>query len=344
MRILVTGGAGYIGSHTIVELAQAGHEIVVADNLVNSSRTSLKRVEQIIGRPVVFYKLDCTDGAALRQLFTKHDIDAVMHFAGLKAVGESTREPLKYYHNNLDSTLALCAVMQEKGVRQLIFSSTATVYGEPAELPIRETSRAGVGITNPYGQSKYMVEQILRDLAAADPSWRITILRYFNPIGAHKSGLIGEDPNGPPNNLQPNILQVAVGRREKLLVYGNDYSTPDGTCIRDYIHVVDLAKGHVAALNHPPQPGQVGLYNLGTGQGVSVLEMIQAVEQASGKNISYEVVDRRPGDLAVLYADPAKAGQELGWHTEKTFAEACIDAWRWQSQNPHGFETIQKQG
>ncbi len=339
MNILVTGGAGYIGSHTIIELLSAGHQVVVVDNLSNSSREALKRAGEIAGQDIPFYELDCCDRPALARVFDEHAVGAVMHFAGLKAVGESVAEPLRYYRNNLDSTLTLCEVMQAKGVRRLIFSSSATVYGEPSELPLRETSRAGVGLSNPYGRTKYMIEEILGDLCVADPSWQITILRYFNPIGAHQSGRIGEDPNGPPNNLLPYVAQVAVGRLETVRVFGNDYDTPDGTGIRDYIHVVDLARGHVAALEHAPAlSGQPNIYNLGTGKGTSVLELIHAFEAACGKAVPYKITARRPGDLAVAYADCTKANQELGWRAEKTIEDGCADSWRWQSQNPNGYK------
>lgn len=337
MKVLVTGGAGYIGSHTVVELLDKGYEVVVVDNLSNSSQESLKRVERITGKPVAFVKLDVADKAALANVFDEHTIDAVLHFAGLKAVGESVQKPLEYYRNNIDSTLSLCEVMQAKGVKKLIFSSSATVYGTPEELPLKETGRVGVGITNPYGQTKFMIEQILQDVTVADPEWQITTLRYFNPIGAHSSGLIGEDPNGIPNNLMPYISQVAVGKLEKLRVFGDDYDTPDGTGVRDYIHVVDLAKGHLAALEHLGKAGELAVYNLGTGHGTSVLETIKTFEKASGKPVPYEIVPRRPGDVTECYADAAKAANELGWHTEKTFEQACEDAWRWQSQNPQGF-------
>lgn len=335
MHVLVTGGAGYIGSHTVVELLGKGHDVTVVDNLSNSSAESLKRVEKITGKRTSLHVFDVCNQAKLDKLFEDNEFEAVIHFAGLKAVGESVEKPLAYYRNNIDSTLTLCDVMQAHGVNKLIFSSSATVYGGPAELPLKETSRVGIGITNPYGQTKFMIEQILRDLAVADPTWQISLLRYFNPIGAHESGLIGEDPNGLPNNLFPYIAQVAVGKLEKLRVFGDDYDTPDGTGVRDYIHVVDLARGHVAALEHL-QLG-VGTYNLGTGQGVSVLEAITAFEQAAGKPIPYEVVARRPGDIAACYADCAKANHELNWHTTKTLAEACADTWRWQSSNPNGF-------
>jgi len=335
MNVLVIGGAGYIGSHTLIELLHDGHEVVVVDDLSNSSEESLRRVEKITGQTVPFHRQDVCDQAALGELFVKYQFDAVIHFAGLKAVGESVAKPLEYYRNNIDSTLALCAVMQAHGVKKLIFSSSATVYGTPEELPLKETSRVGVGITNPYGQTKFMIEQILRDLAVADPSWQITLLRYFNPIGAHESGLIGEDPNGLPNNLLPFVSQVAVGKLDHVNVFGDDYDTPDGTGVRDYIHVVDLARGHVAALDHLEDG--VATYNLGTGQGVSVLEVIKAFEQAAGKTIPYEVVERRPGDIASCYADASLAGRELGWRTQKTLDDACADAWRWQSQNPNGY-------
>jgi UDP-glucose 4-epimerase len=339
MQILLTGGAGYIGTHTLIELINSGHEAIVVDNLVNSSKIALDRVAQITGQEVPFYEVDCTDKAALTKVFEAHAIDAVIHFAGLKAVGESVGQPLRYYRNNLDSTLTLCEVMEAQGVTQLIFSSSATVYGAPEELPLLETSRTGEGITNPYGQTKLMIEQILRDLAVANPAWQITVLRYFNPIGAHESGLIGEDPNGIPNNLLPFVAQVAVGKHEKARVFGNDYDTPDGTGVRDYIHVVDLARGHVAALEHPAPAGHTSVYNLGTGKGTSVLEIIHAFEQACGKPIAYEVLPRRPGDIASCYASSAKANAELGWKAEKTIQDGCADSWRWQSQNPQGYRS-----
>jgi len=335
MHILVTGGAGYIGSHTVIELLAQGHQVTVVDNLSNSSRESIKRVEQITSQTIPLHIFDVCDKTKLDTLFTDNSFDAVIHFAGLKAVGESVSKPLEYYRNNLDSTLALCEVMQAHNITKLIFSSSATVYGTPEELPLKETSRVGIGITNPYGQTKFMIEQILKDVALADSSWSITLLRYFNPVGAHESGLIGEDPNGPPNNLLPYIAQVAVGKLDKVRVFGDDYDTPDGTGVRDYIHVIDLAQGHVAALDHI-QKG-VGIYNLGTGKGVSVLEAIKAFEAASGKTVPYEVVERRPGDVASCYANSDKANSELGWTAKKSFQEACADAWRWQSQNPNGF-------
>lgn len=335
MRILVTGGAGYIGSHTIVELYAHGHDVVVVDNLSNSSAESLERVGKLVGHDIPFVQIDCCNKDAFRTVFEQYSFDAAIHFAGLKAVGESVSKPLEYYQNNINSTLVLLELMQEFNIRKLIFSSSACVYGEPEELPLKETSRTGVQIPNPYGQTKYMIEQILRDVTAANKTLEITTLRYFNPVGAHASGTIGEDPNGIPNNLLPFISQVAVGKLEKLRVFGNDYNTPDGTCLRDYIHVVDLAQGHVAALEHSRQGFNV--YNLGAGRGVSVLEMIKAFEQASGKTIPYEIAPRRAGDVAVNYADPSKAKTELGWETHKTLQDICADTWRWQSQNPNGY-------
>lgn len=337
MKLLVTGGAGYIGSHAVVELLQSGYDVVVVDNLSNSSAESLPRIEQITGKSITFYEIDACDKQALEAVFTKETFDAVIHFAGLKAVGKSVAKPLEYYRNNIDSTLTLCEIMQARGVKKLIFSSSATVYGNPAKLPIKETDQTGIGLTNPYGQTKYMIEQILHDLAASDDSWDITILRYFNPIGAHPSGLIGEDPNGIPNNLLPFVAQVAVGRREKLSIYGDDYDTPDGTGVRDYIHVVDLAKGHVAALEHVGKPEAYNIYNLGSGTGASVLAMVKLFEKASGKAIPYEVVPRRPGDIASCFADASKANRELGWKTELSLEDACRDTWNWQSKNPEGF-------
>jgi UDP-glucose 4-epimerase len=336
MNILVTGGAGYIGSHTVIGLLSEGHDVTVVDNLVNSSEESLRRVGKITGKTVPFHQFDLCDKPQLDKLFDGNSFDAVIHFAGLKVVGESVAKPLEYYRNNIVSTLTLCEVMQQHGVKKLIFSSSATVYGTPDELPLKETSRVGAGITNPYGQTKFMIEQILRDLAIADPAWHITLLRYFNPIGAHESGLIGEDPNGLPNNLLPYVAQVAVGKLDKVRVFGDDYDTPDGTGVRDYIHVVDLAKGHVAALNH--LANGTNTYNLGTGNGVSVLEIIEAFEKAAGKTIPYEIVARRPGDIAACYADCTKANQKLGWKTEKLLEDACRDAWRWQSHNPDGYK------
>lgn len=335
MNILVTGGAGYIGSHTVVELVSKGHSVVVVDNLSNSSPESLKRVEKITKKQIPLHVFDVRDQKQLEGLLVSNRFDAVIHFAGLKAVGESVEKPLEYYRNNLESTLVLVEAMKSRGVKLLVFSSSATVYGTPSELPLTETSRTGVGITNPYGQTKHMIEQILEDLAASDPSWQITSLRYFNPIGAHESGLIGEDPAGIPNNLLPYISQVAIGKRAQVSVFGDDYDTPDGTGVRDYIHVVDLARGHLAALNHIKAGFNV--YNLGTGNGTSVLELIDAFSKAAKKDVSYQIVERRPGDVAACYADPSKATSELDWKTEKSIAQACEDSWRWQSSNPDGY-------
>lgn len=335
MNIFIAGGAGYIGSHVIIDLIEAGHSVVVADNLSNSNPESLKRVEKITSQKVPYRNVDLCDKAALTAIFDENKFEAVIHLAGLKAVGESIQMPLEYYRNNLDSTLTLLEVMRDHDVKKLVFSSSATVYGEPETLPLVETSRTGIGITNPYGQTKFMIEQILKDVATADPKFEVTLLRYFNPVGAHKSGLIGENPNGIPSNILPYITQVAVGKLDKVKVFGGDWDTPDGTGVRDYIHVVDLAKGHTAALEHS-KPG-ADVYNLSTGLGVSVLELIAAVGRASGKEIPHEVVDRRPGDVASCYASPAKANRELGWEAERDINEACEDAWRWQSQNPDGF-------
>lgn len=336
MRILVTGGAGYIGSHTCVELLNLGYEVVVVDNLCNSSEESLNRVEKITGKKPVFYKADLLDREALEDIFSKEMVDAVIHFAGLKAVGESVAKPLEYYHNNITGTLVLCDVMRNHGVKNIIFSSSATVYGDPAFVPITEECPKGQ-ITNPYGQTKGMLEQILTDLHTADPEWSVILLRYFNPVGAHKSGLIGEDPAGIPNNLTPYITQVAVGKLKEVGVFGNDYDTPDGTGVRDYIHVVDLAMGHVKALAKLQEENKVRIYNLGTGHGYSVLQMIQAFSKACGKEIPYSIKPRRPGDIATCYADPALAKKELGWEAERGLEEMCEDGWRWQSNNPNGY-------
>ena len=333
--LLVTGGAGYIGSHTCVELLQAGYGVVVADNLCNSRREVFGRIERIAGRAVTFHECDVRDAAALRGIFGEHAIDAVLHFAGLKAVEESVARPLAYYNNNVGGTLALCAVMSEAGVRRLVFSSSATVYGDPDAVPVREDHP--LRPTNPYGHSKAMIETILQDLSRSDPAWKIALLRYFNPVGAHESGLIGEDPGGVPNNLLPFIAQVAVGRREALNVYGNDYPTPDGTGVRDYIHVVDLARGHLAALEKLATSSEVLSVNLGTGRGYSVLEMVEAFRRASGRDIPYRIVARRPGDVAACYADPALAARLLGWRAERGLERICRDAWRWQSMNPNGY-------
>ena len=333
--ILVTGGAGYIGSHTLIELINNNFEVVVIDNLANSSRESLRRVEQITGHEIPFIEADVRDQSALDDIFTTYDIDSVIHFAGLKAVGESVAKPLEYYDNNLVSTMTLLEAMREHNVKQLVFSSSATVYGSPSELPLRETSTVGVGLTNPYGKTKYMIEQIIQDYCAADPAFEATILRYFNPIGAHKSGQIGEDPNGIPNNLLPYVAQVAVGKLQSVGVFGDDYDTPDGTGVRDYIHVVDLARGHVAALQH--MKAGTNVYNLGTGSGTSVLEIIKAFSKACSRDLPYEIKPRRAGDIAACYADCSKAERELGWRAELSIEQACADSWRWQSQNPNGF-------
>lgn len=335
MKILATGGAGYIGSHTCLELLQAGYEVVVVDNLSNSKVESLKRVERIAGRSLRFYRVDLLDKAALASVFRNHEIDAVIHFAGLKAVGESTQIPLRYYHNNITGTLILCEVMEEFGVQTIVFSSSATVYGNPQKVPITEDFP--LSATNPYGRTKLLIEEILRDVRAAEPGWQIALLRYFNPVGAHESGEIGEDPNGIPNNLFPYIAQVAVGKLKELAVFGNDYPTPDGTGVRDYIHVVDLAHGHLKALEKlRTKPGLV-IYNLGTGCGYSVLEAIAAFSKACGKPIPYKIVRRRSGDVAISYADPSLAQRELSWLATKGLAEMCADAWRWQATNPSGY-------
>ncbi len=337
MAILVTGGAGYIGSHTCIELINAGYEVVVLDNLCNSSEKSLERVEQITGKKIPFYKVDILDKEGMDAVFEKESIDSVIHFAGLKAVGESVSKPLEYYHNNITGTLLLCDVMRKHNVKNIIFSSSATVYGDPAVIPITEDCPKGK-ITNPYGQTKSMLEQILTDLHVADPEWNVVLLRYFNPIGAHESGLIGEDPKGIPNNLLPYIAQVAVGKLECLGVFGDDYDTVDGTGVRDYIHVVDLARGHVKALKKLEDRSGVNVYNLGTGKGYSVLQVVKAFEKACGRPIPYVIKPRRPGDIAACYADASKAKAELGWEAEYDIERMCADAWRWQSQNPNGYE------
>ncbi len=336
--ILVTGGAGYIGSHTCVELLNAGYEVVVVDNLCNSCKESLKRVEEITGKHVTFYEVDLLDKPALDRVFDNEKIDGVIHFAGLKAVGESVYKPLEYYHNNITGTLILCDSMRNHGVKSIVFSSSATVYGDPAFIPITEECPKGA-ITNPYGQTKGMLEQILTDLHTADPEWKVMLLRYFNPIGAHKTGRIGENPRGIPNNLLPYITQVAVGKLVCLGVFGNDYDTPDGTCVRDYIHVVDLADGHVKALDKMAgEKGGVWIYNLGTGTGYSVLDVINAFEEANDLKINYVFKDRRAGDIPSCYADPAKAERELGWKAKYGIREMCEDSWRWQKNNPNGYE------
>jgi len=335
--ILVTGAAGYIGSHTCVELLSAGYAVIAVDNLSNSSTESLKRVEKITGHVIPFYETDVRDRLALSALLKTHRIDAAIHFAGLKAVGESVSHPLAYFENNVAGTVTLLQALGEAGVKNFLFSSSATVYGDPETVPITESAR--LSVTNPYGRSKLMVEQILEDLGKSDASWAIGALRYFNPVGAHPSGLIGEDPRGIPNNLMPFISQVAVGRREQLAVFGNDYATTDGTGVRDYIHVVDLARGHLAALAELFRSGKSFTANLGTGRGYSVLEMVRAFEQASGRKVPYQIVDRRPGDIAVCYADPAKAWHLLDWRAKKGLAEMCADHWRWQSMNPNGYQS-----
>ena len=337
MKILVTGGAGYIGSHTCVELLNAGYDVVVMDNLYNASEKAIERVEQITGKKVTFYKTDMLDREGVKKIFDNEKIDAVIHFAGLKAVGESVHKPIEYYHNNMTGTLILCDVMRNHGVKKIIFSSSATVYGDPAFVPITEECPKGK-ITNPYGQTKGMLEQILTDLHVADPEWNVVLLRYFNPIGAHKSGLIGEDPKGIPNNLTPYISQVAVGKLEKLGVFGDDYDTPDGTGVRDYIHVVDLAKGHVKAINYIFSNPGLDVINLGTGVGYSVLDMVKAFGKACGKEIPYEIKPRRAGDIATCYCNAEKAKNELGWVAERGIDKMCEDSWRWQTMNPNGYE------
>ncbi|QIW16394.1 UDP-glucose 4-epimerase GalE [Pasteurellaceae bacterium RH1A] len=337
MAILVTGGAGYIGSHTVVELVSAGREVVVLDNLSNSSEVSLKRVEQITGKAVPFYQGDILDRALLAQIFAQHKIEAVIHFAGLKAVGESVREPLRYYQNNVTGSIVLVEEMLKAGVHNIVFSSSATVYGDPKIIPITEDCEVG-GTTNPYGTSKYMVERILEDTVKAFPKLSAVVLRYFNPVGAHISGLIGEDPNGIPNNLLPYISQVAVGKLKELSVFGSDYNTPDGTGVRDYIHVVDLALGHLKALNRHQDDAGFHIYNLGTGTGYSVLDMVKAFEEANGIEVPYKLVERRPGDIATCYSNPEKALRELGWKTERDLTQMMKDTWNWQKNNPNGYK------
>lgn len=335
MSILLTGGTGYIGSHTYVELVRAGHAVIIVDNLSNSKRACLERLASLTGKPPVFYAIDLRDERQLDAVFSEHAIEAVVHFAGFKAVGESVSVPLAYYQNNLNSTLVLCEVMARHGVKQLVFSSSCTVYGAPEAMPI--TENFDLAPQNPYGRTKLMNEEILRDLHAADHQWRIALLRYFNPVGAHPSGQIGEDPNGIPNNLFPYVTQVAVGRMPRVAVFGNDYATADGTGIRDYIHVVDLARGHLQALQKLRSCPGVLTYNLGTGRGYSVLEVIAAFEKAIGRPVPYEITARRAGDAAISYADPTKARDELGWSSQRDLADMCQDAWRWQSANPKGY-------
>lgn len=336
MKVLVTGGMGYIGSHTCVQMIDAGMEPIILDNLCNAKEKVLDRIKMISGVVPVFYHGDIRDEALLDSIFAEHDIKAVIHFAGLKAVGESVAKPLEYYDNNVNGSLVLARSMRKAGVKNIIFSSSATVYGDPASVPITESFPTGA-TTNPYGRSKYMVEECLSDLFNADPSWSITLLRYFNPVGAHPSGLMGEDPQGIPNNLMPYIAQVAVGRREKLSVYGNDYPTPDGTGVRDYIHVMDLADGHLAALTHVGQKSGLHIYNLGTGKGSSVLDMVEAFSQACGKDVAYEACPRRAGDIAECWASTEKAERELGWKATRSVKEMTEDTWRWQVANPQGY-------
>lgn len=336
MNVLVTGGAGYIGSHTCVELLENGYGVVVIDNLVNANPVSLKRVEQITGKTVKFYEGDVRDEALLRKIFSENDISCVIHFAGLKAVGESVEKPWEYYDNNLNTTLVLTKVMKEVGMKSIIFSSSATVYTSDNEMPLKETSRTG-GCTNPYGWTKYMTEQILSGISHADPDWSVVLLRYFNPIGAHKSGLMGENPRGIPNNLMPYITQVAIGRLEKLSIFGNDYPTPDGTCVRDYIHVMDLAKGHVAAVKFATENKGTEVFNLGTGIGYSVMDTVNTFMEVNHVDVPYQIVGRRAGDIATCYADPAKSKEVLGWTAQETLADMCRDSWNWQQKNPEGY-------
>ena len=335
MKILVTGGAGYIGSHTCFELLKEGYDVIVVDNLSNSKEESLKRVQELAGRTLEFHKVDLLDKHSLDAVFANASVNAVVHFAGLKAVGESVAIPLSYYHNNVTGTLILCEVMGKHNVKNIVFSSSATVYGDPYKVPITEDFP--LSATNPYGRTKLMIEEILRDLHGADDAWNVALLRYFNPVGAHPSGRIGEDPNGIPNNLLPFITQVAVGKLPSLSVFGDDYPTPDGTGVRDYIHVVDLAIGHLKALEKLNSKPGVVTYNLGTGQGYSVLEMVSAIEKASGKKVPFKIVGRRSGDIASCYADPSKAKEELGWSAKRGIDEMCADAWKWQSSNPNGY-------
>ena len=337
MNVLVTGGAGYIGSHTCVELLERGYGVVVIDNLSNSNPKSLERVQELTGKTLTFYEGDVRDEALLRKIFAENEIGCVIHFAGLKAVGESVAQPWRYYDNNLNSTLVLTKVMADVGMKKLIFSSSATVYSGDNEMPLRETSRTG-NCTNPYGWTKYMTEQILSGMAYADKEWGVVLLRYFNPIGAHISGRIGENPRGIPNNLMPYITQVAVGRRPQLSIFGNDYDTHDGTGVRDYIHVVDLARGHVAAIEYVDTHPGCEVFNLGTGVGYSVLDMVNTFQSVNNVPVPYQIVERRPGDLATCYADPVKSAEILGWKAEKTLSDMCQDSWRWQSQNPNGFD------
>ena len=337
MSILVTGGAGFIGSHTCVELLNAGFEVVIVDNFYNSQPESLNRIKKITGKDFKFYEVDIRDKAGLDKVFSENKIDAVIHFAGLKAVGESCQKPLEYYENNIGGTVTLCEAMRDAGCKKIVFSSSATVYGSDNVSPLTENMKIG-GTTNPYGTTKYMIELILQDLYASDNEWSVVILRYFNPIGAHESGMIGENPNGIPNNLMPYITQVAIGKLPQLSVFGDDYDTHDGTGVRDYIHVVDLALGHIKAVEKALGSNEINAYNLGTGTGYSVLDIVKAFEKASGQTVNYKIVDRRPGDLATCYSDPSKALNELGWKAERDLNKMCEDSWRWQKNNPNGFE------
>ncbi|MFW8602465.1 UDP-glucose 4-epimerase GalE [Desulfobacterota bacterium M19] len=338
MKILITGGAGYIGSHTCLELLQVGYEVVVVDNLSNSKNESLRRVEKLTGKIIKFYKIDLLNKQELEKVFQENSIDAVIHFAGLKAVSESVEMPLRYYHNNITATLSLCEIMARYDVKHIVFSSSATVYGAPASLPINE--EFPLAATNPYGNSKLFIEYILQDLFKSDNSWNIALLRYFNPVGSHASGRIGEDPNGIPSNLMPFVAQVAVGKLVELSIFGNDYSTADGTGVRDYIHVVDLALGHIKAIEKLSENPGVVIYNLGTGRGYSVLEMVKAFEDASGLEVPYRIAGRRPGDIAACFTDPGKAARELGWQAERGLEEMCRDTWRWQLENPDGYDDV----
>ena len=337
MKVLLSGGAGYIGSHTAIELRSAGHDVVIVDNFSNSKPEVLRRLEKITGASFAFHSADVCDKAAMDKIFAEEKPEAIIHFAGYKAVGESVEKPLEYYRNNLDSTLTLLELMRKYGVHNIVFSSSATVYGAPDSVPINESAAVG-RCTNPYGWTKYMIEIILKDACRADPQLSAVLLRYFNPIGAHESGLIGEDPQGIPNNLMPYITQVASGRLEKLHIFGNDYDTPDGTGVRDYIHVVDLARGHVCAIKYAAENKGADVINLGTGKGYSVLEMVKTFSEVSGVNIPYEINARRPGDIAECYADPTKAKEKLGWVAEKNLRDMCRDSWRWQKNNPHGYD------
>ena len=336
MKILVTGGAGYIGSHTCVELLEEGYDVVIVDNLYNASEKAVERVKEITGKDLTFYNADIRDAKAMNDIFAKEKPDAVIHFAGLKAVGESVQKPMEYYENNIAGTVTLCKAMRDNGCKNIIFSSSATVYGDPAFIPITEECPKGV-CTNPYGWTKHMLEQILTDIHTSDPEWNVILLRYFNPIGAHKSGKIGEDPKGIPNNLLPYVAQVAIGKHPYVRVFGNDYDTPDGTGVRDYIHVVDLAKGHVKAINKIAKNPGVKVYNLGTGKGYSVLDVIKAFGKACGKEVPYEIMERRAGDIATCYSDATLAKEELGWEAQYGIEEMCADSWNWQSSNPNGY-------